>query len=45
MNNLKQAAVDKSRSYISCLSEAHKMLFDNIRRYSAAHGFMYLYYL
>lgn len=32
MNNLKQAAVDKSRSYISCLSEAHKMLFDNIRQ-------------
>lgn len=31
MNNLKQAAIDKSRSYISCLSEAHRMLFDNIR--------------
>lgn len=32
MNNLKQAAIDKSRSYISCLSEAHRMLFDNIRQ-------------
>lgn len=32
MNNLKQAALDKSRSYISCLSEAHRMLFDNIRQ-------------
>lgn len=32
MNNLKLAAIDKSRSYISCLSEAHRMLFDNIRQ-------------
>ncbi len=32
MNNLKQAAINKSRSYISCLSEAHRMLFDNIRQ-------------
>lgn len=31
MDNIKQAALSKSRSYIACLSEANKMLFDNIR--------------
>ena len=31
MNNLKQSSISKSRSYISCLSEAHRMLFDNFR--------------
>lgn len=31
MGNLKQASISKSRSYTACLSEAHRMLFDNIR--------------
>ena len=31
MDNIKQAALSKSRSYIACLSEANKMLFNNIR--------------
>ena len=31
MDNLKQAVINKSRSYTACLSEAHRMLFDNIR--------------
>ena len=31
MANLKQASISKSRSYTACLSEAHKMLFDNIK--------------
>lgn len=31
MENIKQAAIGKSRSYTACLSEANKMLFDNIR--------------
>ncbi len=31
MNNLKQEPLDKSRSYASCISAAHKMLFDNIK--------------
>lgn len=31
MENLKQSAISKSRSYTACLSEAHRMLFDNIK--------------
>ena len=31
MDNLKQAVINKSRSYTACLSEAHRMLFDNIK--------------
>lgn len=31
MDNIKQASLSKSRSYIACLSEANKMLFGNIR--------------
>ena len=31
MDNIKQYSINKSRSYISCLSEAHRMLFDNFR--------------
>lgn len=31
MSNIKQSTISKSRSYTACLSEANKMLFDNIR--------------
>lgn len=31
MNNLKQAPLNKNRSYTACVSAAHKMFFDNIK--------------
>ena len=31
MDNIKKSSISKSRSYTACLSEAHRMLFDNFR--------------